>query len=192
MAELDINRVVLELKKGDENALDELFQFYYPKLFSFARTFIKNSPAIDDVLQEVFIRIWNNRASINSASTFNALIYTITKNLLLNELRAMVSDEKMRGELKFQAVATEFATQQKVEFNEVKTQVEKVIAELPEKQEQIFRMSREEGLSYKEIAEKLQISVKTVEYHMSQALKVIKSRLKELGLYAMLYCYLFL
>ena len=186
------HKAVEGLQKGDISALENLFDYYYPRLYSFSKTFLKCEDGIDDILQEVFLKIWQNRKDIKSTQTFNSYIFTITKNLLLNELRSRLNNEKIRNEMLKNAVPEEYLLTDKVEFNELKEKVDEIVNQLPPRQQKVYQLSRAEGLSYKEIAEKLNISTKTVEYHIGQSLRCLKQKLKELGLFSLLYFYLFL
>ncbi|SFF38509.1 RNA polymerase sigma-70 factor [Sunxiuqinia elliptica] len=186
------DRILKELAKSNKQALEELFNYYYPRLYNFSKSFLKLEDGIDDVLQEVFLKIWHNRAEIKRSESFNSYIFTITRNLLLNELRSRLNNQKLRDRILEASVAEEFLSMGNVEYDELKEKVEEIINELPQKQREIFRMSRIEGLSHKEIAEKKSISTKTVEYHIGQSISMIKSRLETLGFLSVLYFYLFL
>lgn len=186
------DRILEELAKSNKQALEELFNYYYPRLYNFSKSFLKLEDGIDDVLQEVFLKIWHNRAEIKRSESFNSYIFTITRNLLLNELRSRLNNQKLRDRILEASVAEEFLSMGNVEYDELKEKVEEIINELPQKQREIFRMSRIEGLSHKEIAEKKSISTKTVEYHIGQSISLIKSRLETLGFLSVLYFYLFL
>ncbi|MHA7110037.1 RNA polymerase sigma-70 factor [Sunxiuqinia elliptica] len=186
------DRILKELAKSNKQALEELFNYYYPRLYNFSKSFLKLEDGIDDVLQEVFLKIWHNRAEIKRSESFNSYIFTITRNLLLNELRSRLNNQKLRDRILEASVAEEFLSMGNVEYDELKEKVEEIINELPQKQREIFRMSRIEGLSHKEIAEKKSISTKTVEYHIGQSISMIKSRMETLGFLSVLYFYLFL
>lgn len=188
---LKLDRILQQLAHDDKAALQELFNYFYPRLYNFSRSFLKLEEGIDDILQEVFIRIWENRRNIKTPETFNAYIFTITRNLLLNELRSRLNNEKTKAKIFKKSVAGEYLLSDQIEFDELKEQVDQMVAGLPEKQREVFLLSRKEGLSYKEIATKLGIAEKTVEYHISQAIGILKKKLKKLGLLGMLYFWFF-
>ncbi|WP_159523537.1 RNA polymerase sigma-70 factor [Sunxiuqinia indica] len=185
-------KVIAELARDSQLALEELFNHYYPRLFHFSKAYLKFDDGIDDILQEVFLKIWRNRKNIKNSSTFNSYIFTITQNLLLNELRSRLNNQKMKDQLFKVSVAEEFLFAEKVEYDDLKNKIEEFIQELPSRQKEIFKLSRMEGLSNKEIAEKLRISTKTVEYHIGQSISILKKRLKSSGLISLLYIHLFL
>lgn len=188
----NIEEIIRRLKNDDKSAVDELFGYYYPRLYHFSKSILKIETDIDDILQEVFVKIWLNRNKISNIETFNAYIFTITKNEVLNLIRSNLRDHTFKDELFLRAVAEEYQTQNQVEFDEVKSGIDRIVASLPEKRQQVFVLSRTEGLSNKEIARQLNISEKTVEDHITHAIKHIKSAMKDMGIISLLYFYLFL
>jgi RNA polymerase sigma-70 factor (ECF subfamily) len=173
----NLDKTLTELSKDQESSLEYLYEYYYPRLYEFSRTFLKVEQGIDDILQEVFIRIWQNRRKIKDPASFNSYIFTITRNLLLNELRRRLNHGSLKEEIRKLSTAKEYENFDQAQYSDLKTRVDELIAALPERQKEIFVLSRKEGLSHKEIAGKLQITTKTVEYHISLALKFLKSRL---------------
>jgi len=188
---LKLDKIISELAIDNEEPLEELFNYYYPRLFNFSKSILKIEVGIDDILQEVFVKIWQNRKNITSPATFNSFIFTITKNLLLNELRRQLSSENLKNEVKKLSVSPEYSLSEQIEYEELKTKIDQIVSELPDRQKAIFILSRNEGLSHKEIAEELGIKTKTVEYHIGLAIKEIKIKLQELGIMSILYFYFF-
>ncbi|MEI7422020.1 MAG: RNA polymerase sigma-70 factor [Prolixibacteraceae bacterium] len=188
----DIEVIINRLKRDEKSALDDLFGYYYPRLFHFSKSILKIETEIDDILQEVFVKLWLNRQKIGNVETFNSYIFTITKNEVLNLIRTNIRNNSFKNELFQRTVVEEFQLQSQLEFNEVKSGIDQVVSQLPEKRRQIFILSRTEGLSNKEIAQQLNISEKTVEDHITHAIKKIKTSLKEMGVISLLYCYLFM
>jgi len=184
--------IIRRLKKDNKSAVDELFGYYYPRLYHFSKSILKIETGIDDILQEVFVKIWLNRQKISNAGTFNAYIFTITKNEVLNLIRSSVKDHTFKDELYLRSVAEEYQTQNQLEYDEIKTGIDHIVSSLPEKRKQVFILSRTEGLSNKEIAQQLNISKKTIEDHITHAIKHIKSAMQEMGMISLLYFYLFL
>ena len=175
--EFNLDKILKELSKDKEAPLEELFDHYYPRLYEFSKSFLKLEQGIDDILQEVFIRIWQNRKKIKDPATFNSFIFPIPRNLLLNDLRNRLNQNKLKDEIRKLATAQEYLNYDQIQYRELKNRLEQRIEELPERQKEIFILSRSEGLSHKEIASKLQIATKTVEYHISLAIKSLKVNL---------------
>lgn len=188
----ETEEIIRRLKTDDKSAVDELFNCYYNRLFHFSKSILKIESNIDDILQEVFVKIWLNRLKISNAETFNSYIFTITKNEVLNLIRANLKENSLRAEIYVRSVAEEYQTQNPLEFDEIKSAIDKIIATLPEKRQLVFKLSRTEGLPNKEIAHQLGISEKTVEDHITHAIRHIKNSLTEMGVLSLLYFYLFL
>lgn len=191
MNKSELDKILLQLSDDDKTALEQLFNYFYPRLYSFSKSFLKLENGIDDILQEVFVKIWQNRKNIRNTDTFNAFIYTITRNLLLNELRSRFNDHALKDKIYKRSVAEEYLLSEEIEFYEMKEKIDQAVNQLPGRQREVFLLSRSDGLSHKEIADKLQISQKTVEYHIGQSVRFIKNKLKEVGILSLLYFYLF-
>ena len=188
----EAEEIIRRLKSDDKFAVDELFNCYYSRLYHFSKSILKIDNGIDDILQDVFVKIWLNRHRIGSAETFNAFIFTITKNAVLNLIRANLKEHSLREEIYLRSVAEEYQTQNSLEFDEIKEAIDKIVTTLPEKRQLVFKLSRTEGLPNKEIANQLGISEKTVEDHITHAIRHIKDSLTEMGVLSILYFYLFL
>ena len=184
--------IIRRLKKEDKSAVDELFGYYYPRLYHFSKSILKIENDIDDILQEVFVKIWLNRQKIGNAETFNSYIFTITKNEVLNLIRSKLREQTFKDQLFILSVAEEYHSRNPLEFDEIKADIDKIVIGLSEKRQQVFTLSRTEGLSNKEIAQQLNISEKTVEDHITHAIKQIKNSMKDMGILFSLYIYLFL
>lgn len=187
----DLDKIIYALANDNEAPMEELFKYYYPRLLNYSRKILKIEDGIDDIIQEVFVKIWQNRKKINSHITFNSWIFTITRNLLLNELRSRLNNEKTRDEIRSRSMSPEYSMYEEIEYRDIKEKVDQLINTLPERQKEIFILSRTEGLSHKEIAEKLGINTKTVTYHITLAVKYLTENLKSRGVISLLYFYLF-
>lgn len=187
-----LNKIVAKLSGGDKNALDEIYNYYYPKLYAFARSFLKVEDDINDILQEIFVKLWLNRQKIKNVDTFNSYLFTIAKNHIISYFRIKAKDQEFETRLKEIASSEQTTEITNIEYKELKDKLEEVIEQLPEKRKIIFKLSRQDGLSHAEIAEKLEISIKTVEDHMRHALKFIKKHMKSFETMVLLYISLFL
>jgi len=173
-------------------AFDRVYELYSHKLYSFVFKILKNEAEADDIVQEVFVKIWESRHKLDDHKLLNSYIFTIAYNNSIDLIRKRINSNKYLEHLKNSSVI--YSTPNSIgelEFNELSTQVEKLIANLPERQKQVYRLHKEKGLTYPEIAEHMGISKNTVENHMVKALKYLRSNIRTTVLADMLFVYLF-
>ena len=173
--------IVERLKADDATALDLLYENYYVRLYHFCKGLIKLEHEIDDILQDVFLKIWLNRSKITSPDTFTAYIFTITKNAVISFIRAHKKEILLKATLQENQVLYDLENESKMEYTELEEKVRNLLNQLPETSKTIYEFSRKHGLSNKEISHKLGVSVKTIEYHITKTLKYLKKNLKDLG-----------
>jgi RNA polymerase sigma-70 factor (family 1) len=172
--------LVSELKNNEARAFDILFYKYSNKLFSFSFSLLKNNEDSKEIVQETFLRIWYNRNEIDPHKSFKSFLFTISYNLIMDRLRLRMKDKEYRKFLEYYFEYKETGIRSESDYEILKKEIERAIEELPEKRKNIFKLSREEELSHKEIAEKLDIKVKTVENQINLALKHIKVRISKI------------
>jgi len=187
------HELLTRLKTGDMLAFDQIYEMYSHKLFSFVFKILKNEAEVDDIVQEVFVKIWESRDKLEDYKLLNAYIFTIAYNNSIDLIRKRISNNKYLEHLKNSA-SINFTSNivSQIEFNELSNQVEKLIAKIPDRQKQVYLLHREEGLTYPEIAEQMGISKNTVENHMAKALKYIRQNVDNSLLINMLFVSLFL
>lgn len=170
--------LILGLKKGDHDSYETLFDLYYAKFVNFADALIRDRTAAKDIVQEAFIRIWLNRDKLNENQSIENYIYVIVKRLVINHIRDSKKADSLESE-KAQAVqSTTWGGQDLIVVaNETRSRICAAVAKMPSQRRAIFMMSRDKGMSNKEIAESLQISVKTVERHMTLALAELRENI---------------
>ncbi|RAV30552.1 RNA polymerase sigma factor [Sinomicrobium soli] len=163
---------------GDHEAFQAIFELMEPRLYSFVLSYTKSSYIAEEIVQEVFIRIWERREGIRLSGSFSSLLYTTAKNLTLNYLRNASQRAVIREEL--WKNLTEFSGDAEAEliFSEYHEILEEIVDHLPSKKRSIYRMSREEGKSNAEIADILEISPKTVKNNLWQIVETIRMQLQ--------------
>ncbi|MEI8114467.1 MAG: RNA polymerase sigma-70 factor [Bacteroidia bacterium] len=187
------SELLSRLKNGDMLAFDRVYELYSHKLFSFICKILKNEAEADDIVQEVFIKIWESRHKLEDFKLLNAYIFTVAYNSSIDLIRKRINNNKYLEHLRNSSVIyTTPNSISELEFSELNTQTEKLIANLPERQKQVFILHREKGLTYPEIAEQLGISRNTVENHMAKALKYMHKNIDNSLLINMLFVSLFL
>jgi RNA polymerase sigma-70 factor (ECF subfamily) len=169
------------VREGDYKAFRELFTRNYCALCTYAMRVVKVREIAEEVVSDVFVKLWKNREQIEVHTSFEAYIYRAVRNQALDYLKLKAYRLPERDSL--EAVqwslihADHFTPLEEYAFNELFAEVQGHINALPRQCQAIFRLSREEGLRYREIAERLQISIKTVETQMGRALKVLRERI---------------
>ena len=166
------------LKAGNPRAFKQIFLCYEKRLYYFVFSITKSEYIAEEILQEVFIKIWTNRESIDINRSFESFIFTITRNLTYNYLRDASRREAIRNELWSNVVAQQQDVESNVIFEEYKDIVEDIIQNLPVQKRSIYQLSRQEGKSNSEIAAILGISPKTVRNHLWNTMSTIRSQLK--------------
>ncbi len=168
------------LKLGNSRAFEQLFLKYQKKLYHFGYKILKNKEEAENLVQEVFIDIWENREQINEDKSFSGYIFKIAKNKIYNILRKKINEQMYFDYItKHGNKAEELKTEGYFSHKYEET-YEKLINSLPERRKEIFLMSRNDGLTYKEIALKLNISENTVDTQIRNALDYLREKYKEL------------
>jgi RNA polymerase sigma-70 factor (ECF subfamily) len=169
-----------KIQDGDIREFERLFVKYYEPLCQHASKILKDIDTAEDIVQEFFYNFWKNRETFSPKLSLNAYLYHSIRNNALHHLEHMAVREKyaeqMIGEFKDEIPLEE---QQEVEMKELGTVINATLQQMPERCALVFRMNRFEGKKYREIAEILSISVKTVEADMGKALQLFRKTLKE-------------
>lgn len=166
------------LKESNREVFEKLFREYYPLLCNYARRYIYDKSTAEDIVQEFFCKLWDKRFEIKVSTSLNNYFYKSVTNLCFNHFRDTEAERKLidfRGdEIPETASGSRYQSD-----NELNEHLGRALLELPEKRREIFELSRFEGLKYHEIAEKLDLSIKTVETQMTRSLEFLRKYLKE-------------
>lgn len=167
---------IQKIRSGDAKAFEELFLIYCQLLIHFVHRYVRDTQIAENIVQDVFLKIWMNRSDLNPSLNIKTYLYTAVKNRALNHLRH--ADVEHRNAENLRSMNYPVRTpEDEWHEQELKASVQKAIEELPEKCRIIFSMSRFDSLTYAEIAEIQDISIKTVETQMGRALKTLRKRL---------------
>ena len=165
-------------KTFGKTQFEALFKLHFKHLCNFAQGYVEDADAAQDICQKVFIALWEKRAEINPNQSIKSYLFTSVKNRCLNHIR---DNKKYRSKVLDLDCANFETAEAEDNFAEsdLKEKIAKAMNSLPEKCRQVFEMSRYQGMKYREIAEELGIAQKTVEAHMSKAMKSLREQLKD-------------
>lgn len=162
------------LKAGDTGAYLHIYNKYHPALYVYVLRFVKVPELAEDVLQEVFLKIWEIRERIDPTLSFSAYLYRISRNSVFKLIKKMATDEDLRVQVQYQISKTVEEADLKLQWQQYEQILNAAIGQLPPQRQKIFKLCRQEGKKYEEVAEELNISRNTVKEHMVLAVKFIK------------------
>ncbi|MEM1322157.1 MAG: RNA polymerase sigma-70 factor [Bacteroidota bacterium] len=174
--QLTDKELLAKLAQGDTTAVDTIFRQHYASLCLTANRVLRNTTKAEDLVQDVFFELWRKRKQLHIHSSLAAYLKRATMNKALNYIR----DEKIKssGEEPLQMMRSkETGVQRQLEASELKKKIDQAIDELPERCRLIFCLSRFEEMSYQEIANELDLSIKTVENQITKALRLLRQKL---------------
>lgn len=159
--------------------LELTFKKHYSELCAFANKYLNDHDAAEEIVQAFFVKYWEKRADYSEIQFKKAYFYTSVKNACLNQLKHIQIKEDYKIHNKREMESEQYGIEDEIAAGELSEKIRKSIDNLPEGRRKIFILSRYEGLKYKEIAEQLKISIKTVENQMGSAIKQLKMDLAE-------------
>lgn len=172
------DREALErLRTGDNAAFDTLFRTHYPDLVGFAESILRERAAAEDVAQEVMLELWRRREQIQPETSLRAYLFRATRNRALNQIRHQRVAARVEPEIIASRPDSAPPADRAIVETELRHAVNRAMTKLPARCREVFELSRVEGLKYAEIAQVLDISVKTVEAQMGKALRVMREHL---------------
>jgi len=166
------------LANDDEQAFSALYHKYHQKLFYFVLNFTQSQQAAEDVLQEVFVKLWAERKQLPGITNFNAWIFRVTKNHVLNGLKRMARETMILTDIARDMNPDAEDTYAILSYKDVHAVLKAAMDELPPQQKLVMELSRDEGLKYEEIGSRLNISPLTVKKHAAQALQYLREKIK--------------
>lgn len=176
MKEMDDKELLLTLKTGNRQSFTVLYNQYWSQVYNFSRLYLTSRDAAEEVVQEVFVKVWESREFIREDDNFKGLLFIITRNLIFNQSRKSFNEDFYKITM-LAAMEQSYDMEAEIDAKNLREYIDQLIADLPPQRKLIFTMSRNENMSYKEIAEKLSISEKTVENQISSAIKYLKQNL---------------
>lgn len=167
------SKVVELLRLGDVDAFEKVFFSFADRLYYFALRYLRNQHDAEEIVQEVFVKLWENRENLNQDLSFSGYLFTIARNTIFNQNRKKVNEQAYHEYVRNYLENSSTKTEDDLIYSDIKSLIDKVVEELPPQRKLIYKLSRESGLSYREIAQQLNLSERTVEAHIRLALKTL-------------------
>jgi len=167
------------IKNGDHHAFEKIFREFYPPLCGYAYNFLKEQEASEEVVQEVFFKIWERRNELDISVSVKNYLFRAVRNSSLNQLKHLKIKEEYGKYNRSVIRENEKILSDAVVEHELQEKIITAIENMPDKQKRVFILSRYEGLKYKEIAAQLGLSIRTVEVHISNALRYMREELSD-------------
>lgn len=179
-SDLPDETLLSRLKEGDEKAFTAIYIRYNKMLYVLAYKYLKDSFRAEDIVQQVFLKLWEARSLFAGAINLRNYLYTSAKNLILNEIRDNFSDMEKNYAVIQNTPEFEDKLQSALEEKDLFQHFYKILAELPEQKRKVCLLKIRDNLSNQEVADKLHISVPTVKSHYSQAIKLLRDKMGRL------------
>jgi len=170
----NVHELLLKIAQGDESAFKVLFHSWRDKLYFFILRITHSSEMAEDMLQDTFMKIWTNRATLPSIHHFDAYIYQMSRNQAISGMKRMAQETLILSELK---KAPEPAEEDSVAHRELNREFQAILHKLPTQQRLVYTLTHLQGLKHEEVAQQLKISSSTVKNHMTRALYTIRQQL---------------
>lgn len=171
-------RMLQQISGGNEEAFASLFHAYRDKLFAFILKLSGSRQTSEDVVQDVFMKIWSKREVLSEIDNFNAYLFRMAHNHTLNLLKHRSREVLIRAEKKSNSTSPSSRPDNQLIFDNIQIKLQKVVEALPPRQKEIYRLKREQGLKHEEIAQQLKLSPSTVKNHLRQALQTIRTKMR--------------
>lgn len=171
--------LLIELRRGNKNAFSVLFSTYYKDLVMFAGCYLQERSICEDIVQSVFLKVWNDRESLSIESSIKSYLLTSVRNSCLDEIRHRYIVREHESVVLSDSVLDDVDTENYILYSDLYTHLEEALDKLPLACREAFEMSRFEQLKYKEIAARLNVSERTVEVRIGKALELLRHYLKE-------------
>ncbi len=171
--------LIRRIRESDKLAFELIFNLYKKKLYYFANSYLHSSAESEEILQNVFISLWENRETLKEELSLQNYLYKATVNHVYNYFKHKMVRQKYVDNLLMQELLEDDHSQQSILYNDLKDIIDNLIGDLPSRQQLIFKLSRQEGLSHNEIARHLGLSVRSVENQIYRALIYIKENLNK-------------
>lgn len=179
---MEENELILLLKQSNQEAFTTLYKKYWKQVYNFSRLYLTSQSVAEEVVQEVFIKVWESRDFMREGDNFEGLLFIITRNLIFNMHRKNLNEDFYKMTV-LSAMENSYDIEEEIDAKNLGEYIDLLIADLPPRRQEIFNLSRKENKSYKEISQLLGVSEKTVENQIGEALKFLRKNIVLLSLF---------
>jgi RNA polymerase sigma-70 factor (ECF subfamily) len=171
--------LVSSLQQGNHRAFEKLFRRYAQKLFVFSLSYLKNETEAEEMVQEVFLKVWDKRTALKNDTSFQSYLFTIAFNSIKKSFNRKARDNQYKLDLTDKLDAGQDSVDYENNYQLVLDKLEKFIDEMPERRKEIFLQRKQKGKPVKQIAEELGVSVKTIENQITEAMRFLKKKFED-------------
>lgn len=170
-------QLIIKLRNQDREAFESVYNQHSKKLYGYALKFVKSPEIAEDIIHDVFVSLWEHAATLDAAYPIKSYLYKITRNAVLNLIKRGTVEVRVVDEIMTHAAQFSTNTAEHVQYRETLQQTKNAISELPPKRKMIFEMSRDSGMTHRQIAQQLDITDSTVNNQLVKAIKSIRNYL---------------
>lgn len=186
-----LKQLVYRLRNGDKKAFDEIYALFNKKIYLFCLKYGLAKDDAEEITQEVFVKLWLNRTSLDSDKSFNSYLYKIGKNIIIDEFKKKIKTQATQ-EYQMSLIIPWNNVEESMDYMDLKNLMDETLLDLPERRREVFELSRLKGLSHKEISEELGISTKTVENHLNLALSNFRIAIQKTNAICIICAFIFI
>lgn len=177
---LNTDRLINGLKNDKHYCFKQLYESYSPSLYQFSYRFLKSKEAAEDVVQEVFTKLWQNRKDLKTGSSFRSYLFTIALNTIRKQFNKLARFNEATHKILQDLSVQKDSFDERLDYQDWLDRLNMLINKMPEKRKQVFIRKKIKEKSLKEISEELGITTKTVEYHITESMKYLKCEFQKL------------
>ena len=182
-------KLLHRVRLQDRQAFEQLYLHFYPRLRAFVITYVKSPVVAEDIVQDVFLTLWEKCEQIDPDQNFTAYLFTITKHLIFKFLKQAAQHPALADEILINLHPSDDTAYQAAEWKELQAQIAEALRNLPPRRREVFMLCREQNLTYDQVAVRLCISRNTVKEHMVEAMRSIRAFLRQNALPLLLWAY---
>lgn len=184
-------KLVARIKKGDHDSFRKLFDKYSNPLYLFANSYLKSNEAAEDVVQHVFSKVWDNRKKLKSNTSFKSYLFTIALNNIRKYFNKLSRQNELKHEILINFLFDKTDFEENDNYQDLLNKLDELIEKMPDKRKEVFIKKKIQDKTIKEIAVECAISPKTVEYHITEAMKFLKREFGKIHSSTMIFFQLF-